>query len=133
MEGIPFWCKKCIQLKSRDSDQETLWAVLSYMAITKQEKSLFREFARFVKGPRVGTSNADKQPLGMLLQSHIAIVHLLAKVQLNSLMFPDMEHEMHLAPNVEKKPREPVCLSLQQILMKRKMKFNIPLMLKLLY
>lgn len=88
------------------------------MAITKQEKSLFREFAQFVKGPRVGASNADKQPLGMLLQSHIAIVHLLAKVQLNSLMFPDMEHEMHLAPNEEKKPREPVCLSLQQILMK---------------
>ena len=119
-EGIPFWCNECIQIESQDSDQEILWNVLNHMSITKQDKTPFGEFAWFVKGPRVGVSNANKQPLGLLLQSHIAIVRSLTMVPLNGLMFPDIEHEMHLAPDEENKPRELVTLSLQQILMKRR-------------
>ena len=119
-ENIPFWCKKCIQFESRDEDQETLWNIMQYMSITKQDKMIFGEFARFVKGPGVGANNGDKQPLGMLLQSHIAIVRSLAKVPLNGLMFPDIEHVMELAPDAEGNARESVALSLHQIMMKRK-------------
>jgi hypothetical protein len=119
-ELIPFWCKKCIQFESRDEDQDTLWNIMQYMSITKQDKMIFGEFARFVKGPGVGASNGDKQPLGLLLQSHIAIVRSLAKVPLNGLMFPDIEHEMELAPDAEGQTRDSVSLSLRQILMKRK-------------
>ena len=63
------------------------------MAITKQDKMVFGEFARFYKGPEIGANNSDKQPLGLLLQSHVAIVQSLAKVPLTGLMFPDMEHD----------------------------------------
>ena len=119
-EGIPFWCKKCIQFESRDTDQEILWNIFSFMTFTKQDKQLFGEFARFVKGPGVGAGTGDKQPLGLLLQSHIAIVRSLAKVQLPGLLFPDMEHEMRLAADSDNQAREPVYLSLRQILMKRK-------------
>ena len=90
------------------------------MAIIKQDKMLFGEFARFYKGPGIGANNSDKQPLGLLLQSHIAIVQSLAKVPLTGLMFLDMEHDLELAPDAEGHPRETVTLSLQQILMKRK-------------
>ena len=119
-EGIPFWCKKCIQFKTKDEDHEILWNILNYMGLTKQDRSLFGEFDRFVKGPGVGAGYSNKQPLGQLLQYHIAIVRSMAKTPLPGLLYPDLEHVLNLAPDKEKEAREPVTISIWQILMKKK-------------
>ena len=78
------------------------------------------EFARFVKGPGIGAQASAKLPLGKLLQSHIAIVRSLGKVDLPGLLYPDVEIECELAADEKGKSREPVTTTLRQILMKRK-------------
>lgn len=119
-EGLPAFAKQCIHLEIRESDKELFQALFNYILLSKADKKLLGQFARFYYGAGAGSSITERNDLGGMLQNHVAVIRSMGKVALPGIVHPDKIMKCMRANDADDIPQKTVHLSLRQILMKQK-------------
>lgn len=119
-EKLPPQAKLLIHFEMRQSDSELFQEIFRFISLSKLDKRMFGQFARFHKGPPPGASQIDREGLGHMLQNHVTVVRSMGKVPLPGIMHPDKIMPCLMTDNTDGEPRESVHISLRRIMMKQR-------------